>query len=84
MKARQVEILPCPFCGANPCRIVEKREVVNAETGEVLSSNISITYWKHPETPHCTLGFGKFFADTPDAIQMWNSGTDKAKSNPET
>lgn len=27
MKERQVEILPCPFCGANPCRIAEKREV---------------------------------------------------------
>lgn len=24
MKEKQVEILPCPFCGANPCRIAEK------------------------------------------------------------
>ena len=47
MKERQVEILPCPFCGANPCRIAEKREVVNTETGEAISSNIGITYWKH-------------------------------------
>lgn len=84
MKARQVEILPCPFCGANPCRIVEKREVVNAETGEVISRNIGIAYWKHPETPDCVLGFGMFFTDTPDDIQRWNSRTDKAKSNPET
>lgn len=44
MKARQVEILPCPFCGANPFRIAEKREVVNAETGEVISSNISSSF----------------------------------------
>lgn len=56
MKERQVEILPCPFCGANPCRIAEKREVVNTETGEAISSNIGITYWKHPETPDCVLG----------------------------
>lgn len=84
MKERQVEILPCPFCGANPCRIAEKREVVNTETGEAISSNIGITYWKHPETPDCVLGFGMFFLDTPDDIQRWNSRTDKAKSNPET
>ena len=32
MKERQVEILPCPFCGANPCRIAEKREVVKSAT----------------------------------------------------
>ena len=83
-KERQVEILPCPFCGANPCRIAEKREVVNTETGEAISSNIGITYWKHPETPDCVLGFGMFFLDTPDDIQRWNSRTDKAKSNPET
>lgn len=37
MKERQVEILPCPFCGANPCRIAEKREIVNTETGEAIS-----------------------------------------------
>jgi len=84
MKERQVEILPIPFCGANPCRIAEKREVVNTETGEAISSNIGITYWKHPETPDCVLGFGMFFLDTPDDIQRWNSRTDKAKSNPET
>lgn len=84
MKERQVKILPCPFCGANPCRIAEKREVVNAETGEAISSNICIAYWKHPETPDCVLGFGTFFFDTPDDIQRWNSRTDKAKSNPET
>lgn len=79
MKERQVEILPCPFCGANPFRIAEKREVVNTETGEAISSNIGITYWKHPETPDCVLGFGMFFLDTPDDIQRWNSRTDKAK-----
>lgn len=84
MKASQVEILPCPFCGANPCRIVEKREVVNAEIGEAISSNIGITYWKHPETPDCVLGFGMFFPDTPDDIQRWNSRADKVKSKPET
>lgn len=61
-----------------------KREVVNTETGEAISSNIGITYWKHPETPDCVLGFGMFFLDTPDDIQRWNSRTDKAKSNPET
>lgn len=66
------------------CRIAEKREVVNAETGEAISSNIGITYWKHPETPDCVLGFGMFFLDTPDDIQRWNSRTDKAESNPET
>lgn len=84
MKASQVEILSCPFCGANPFRIAEKREVVNAETGEVISSNISSSFWKHPETPDCVLGFGAFFLDMPDDIQRWNSRTDKAKSNPET
>lgn len=84
MKERQVEILPCPICGANPCRIAEKREVVNTETGEAISSNIGITYWKHPETPGCILGFGMFSLDTPDDIQRWNSRTDKAKSNTET
>lgn len=84
MKERRVEILPCPFCGANPFRIAEKGEVVNAETGEVISSNTSSSFWKHPETPDCVLGFGAFFLDTPDDIQRWNSRTDKAKSNPET
>lgn len=82
--AKGLMLLPCPFCGANPCRIAEKREVVNTETGEAISSNIGITYWKHPETPDCVLGFGMFFLDTPDDIQRWNSRTDKAKSNPET
>lgn len=83
MKARQAKILPCPFCGANPYRIAEKREVMNAETGKVVS-NLGFSYWKRPETPKCVLGFGMSFVDTPDDIQRWNSRTDKAKSNPET
>lgn len=49
MKERQVEILPCPFCGANPCRIAEKREVVNTETGEAISSNFSRHDRRHPK-----------------------------------
>lgn len=41
MKARQVEILPCPFCGANPCRIAEKREVVNTGYSEAEAQRAS-------------------------------------------
>lgn len=44
MKARQVEILPCPFCGANPCRIAEKREVDKA-----LGELYDLTEWEDAE-----------------------------------